>query len=161
LAIEHEQVNDKAVALAVKGAKITGRMLAQAMQAFLKRTKESNPNQKHGKQSVRSLTRQGASLSNIEITNSNIGSFKRIARKYNVDFALKRDDSGTPPKWLVFFKARDADALTAAFKEYSRITLKVKGREKPDFLAKIDKFRQKAKEIAAPARHRAKGDIEL
>jgi hypothetical protein len=59
----------------------------------------------------------------------------------------------------VFFKAKDADALTAAFKEYSKVTLKVK--EKPNFLAKIAKFRQKAKELAAPAKHRAKGEHEL
>jgi hypothetical protein len=127
------------------------------MQAYLKKARE--PTFKHGKQSVKSLTKQGASLTNIEITGDNIGSFSRIARKYKVDFALKRDDSESPPKWLVFFKAKDADALTAAFKEYSKVTLKVK--EKPNFLAKIEKFKQKAKEIAAPSKHREKGGIEL
>jgi hypothetical protein len=80
-----------------------------------------------------------------------------------VDFALKRDDSETPPKWMVFFKAKDADALTAAFKEYSKIKLKVKEKpkEKTDFLAKIARFKLKAKELASPVKHRAKGDIEL
>ena len=152
-----EQVNDKTVALSIKAVKLTGRLLAKAMQAYLKKARE--PNFKAGKQSVKSLTKQGASLTNIEITGDNIGDFKRVARKYNVDFALKRDDAETPPKWLVFFKAKDTDALTAAFKEYSAIKLKVK--EKPDFLAKIERFKQKAKEIAAPAKHREKGGIEL
>ena len=152
-----EQVNDKTVALSVKAAKMTGRLLAKAMQAFLKRARE--PTFKHGKQSVNQLTKQGASLSNIEIDSKNIGDFQRVARKYNVDFALKRDDSETPPKWLVFFKAKDSDALTAAFTEYSKIKLKVK--ERPNFLEKIQKFRQKAKEFANPVKHRAKGDHEL
>jgi hypothetical protein len=58
-----EQVNDKTVALSVKATKITGRLLAQAMQAFLKKARE--PTFKHGKQSVKSLTKQGASLTNI------------------------------------------------------------------------------------------------
>jgi len=152
-----EDINNKSVALSIKATKLTGRLLAKAMQAFLKKARE--PSFKHGKQSVKSLTKQGASLSNIEIGGDNIGDFKRVARKYNVDFSLKRDDSETPPKWLVFFKAKDADALTAAFKEYSKITLKVK--ERPNFLAKIQKFKQKAKELAAPAKHRAKGEHEL
>jgi len=154
-----EQINDKTVALSVKAAKITGRLLAKAMQDFLKKARE--PTFKHGKQSVKSLTKQGASLTNIEITGDNIGDFKRIARKYNVDFALKRDDAETPPKWLVFFKAKDADALNAAFKEYAQIKLKVKEKSRPNFLAKIQKFRQKAKELAAPVKHRAKGEHEL
>lgn len=36
-----------------------------------------------------------------------------------MDFALKKDATVSPPRWLVFFKARDADALTAAFKEFT------------------------------------------
>jgi hypothetical protein len=43
---QHEQVNEKAVALSIKGAKVTGRLLAQAMQAFLKKARE--PTYKHG-----------------------------------------------------------------------------------------------------------------
>lgn len=152
-----EQINDKTVAISIKAAKISGRLLAQAMQAFLKKARE--PTFKTGKQSLKSLSKHGASLSNIEITDNNIGDFKRIARKYNIDFALKRDNAESPPKWLVFFKAKDMDALTAAFKEYSKIKLKVK--EKPNFLDKIAFFKQKAKEAANPAKHRDRGDIEL
>ena len=153
-----EQIEEKFVALSVKGAKITGRLLAKAMQAFLKKMKE--PNEKHGKQSIKSLTKQGASLSNIEITGNNIGSFKRTARKYNVDFALKRDDAETPPKWMVFFKAKDADALTAAFNEYSKSFLKEKTR-KPSILAKLSKFKERTKSVAAPVKNRSKGELEI
>lgn len=155
----HEQVNEKAVALYIKGGKITGRLLAKAMQAFLKQARAS-PKPKHGKQSVKSLTKQGASLSNIEIGGDNIGTFQKTARKYNVDFALKRDDSESPPKWLVFFKAKDADALTAAFNEYSKITLRVKSR-KPSILAGLEKFIELAKQIAAPVKNRSRGGHEL
>ena len=153
-----EQVNDKAVALSINAAKITGRMLAKAMREFLNKTRI--PALTHGKQSIKSLTKQGASLSNIEITGDNIGSFSRTARKYNVDFALKRDDSGTSPKWLVFFKAKDADALTAAFNEYSKAQLKVKT-QKPSLLARLEKAKELAKQIAAPVKNRSKGGHEL
>ena len=135
----NDQLNEKSVALYIKAGKLTGRVLAQAMRAFLKKAREPTP-PKHGKQSVKSLTKQGSSLTNIEITGENIGDFKKTARKFNVDFALKRDDAETPPKWLVFFKAKDTDALTAAFKEFSAKML-TKTKEKPSVRDTMQKFR--------------------
>ena len=57
--------------------------------------------------------------SNLEITNYNIRAFSATAKKYGIDFALKKDSSTQPPRYLVFFKGRDADVMTAAFKEFS------------------------------------------
>ena len=45
--------------------------------------------------------------------------FESTAKKYGIDFALKKDATESPPRYLVFFKGRDADVLTAAFKEFS------------------------------------------
>jgi len=153
-----EQVNDKTVAITVKAVKITGRLLAKAMRVFLKMARE--PTITHGKQSIRSLSKQGASLTNIPIDGDNIGSFSRIARKYNVDFSLKKDSSETPPKWMVFFKAKDADALTSAFNEYSKIELRHKTR-KPSLLARLEKAKELVTQIAPPVKHRGRGGHEL
>ena len=49
----------------------------------------------------------------------NIKSFERVAKKYSIDFSLKKDVTADPPRYYVFFKARDADVMTAAFKEYT------------------------------------------
>jgi hypothetical protein len=154
-----DQINEKNVALYIKGGKVTGHVLAQAMRAFLKKAREP-PKGKSGKQSIKSLTKQGASLSNIEITGSNIGSFSKIARKYNVDFALQRDDSKTPPGHIVFFKAKDVDALTAAFNEYSKSQIKVKSATKTPLLTQLDKYKEIVKAVAAPVKNRSKGEIE-
>ena len=56
------------------------------------------------------------SISNIEITDGNIKAFSQTAKKYGIDFALKKTDD----RYLVFFKGRDADVLTAAFREFSK-----------------------------------------
>jgi hypothetical protein len=154
-----EQINERSVALYVKAGKITGRVLAQAMRGFLKKARE--PTVHHGKQSVKSLTKQGASLTNIEITGENLGTFKKTARKYNVDFALNRDDSETPPKWLVFFKAKDADALTSAFKEYSSVTLKHEKNHEPPLLSVLQKAKELIGQITAPIKTRQHGEREL
>ena len=154
---QHEQVNEKAVALSIKGAKVTGRLLAKAMQAFLKRARE--PTYKHGKQSLKSLTKQGASLADVEISADNIGSFKSIARKYNLDFSLKKDTLTVPPRCVVFFKAKDSKALESAFNEYSRAELKY--RERPSMLKRLEHFKEIAKTALPPAKNRSRGEREL
>ena len=69
--------------------------------------------------------------------------FDRIARKYGVDYAIKRDRSSDPPKFLVFFKSRDADALTSAFNEY--VGKKVKKASRPSVLQRLAHFKELVK----------------
>ena len=99
----------------------TKRLLQKAMKALLAQMKKQHDRQKipHGKQTLKQLMKQNAGVSNIEITKDNIKAFESTAKKYGIDFALKKDSTETPPRYLVFFKGRDADALTAAFKEFS------------------------------------------
>ena len=61
---------------------------------------------------MKKLVGEGVGVSSIEVTDGNIKSFERVARKYNVDFAVKKDKTTEPPKYLVFFKGRDADAVS-------------------------------------------------
>ena len=62
-----------------------------------------------------------------------------------MDYAIKRDSGVTPPKWLVFFKARDADALTAAFTEFTAKT--VKREERPSMLKTLESFKELLKNV--------------
>ena len=116
-----DEVNEKVVALSIKGAKLTAEMLQKAMKEVLSQVKKEVDKQAipHGKQSLRQLMKQNAGVSNIEITDGNIKAFESTAKKYGIDYALKKDATETPPRYLVFFKGRDADVLTAAFKEFS------------------------------------------
>ena len=94
---------------------------------------------------ILSSDRQG--VTNIEVTEKNIKSFDRVARKYGVDYAVKKDRSVSPPKYLVFFKARDADALTAALTEYTAKTMRRK--ERPSVRTKLTQFRDMIKRPVA------------
>lgn len=115
-----DEINEKVVALSVKGAKLTAEMLQKAIKAMLAQAKKQQEKQPHGKQTLKQLAKQNAGLSNIEITEGNIKAFEQTAKKYGIDFALKKDSTETPPRYLVFFKGRDADVLTAAFREFSK-----------------------------------------
>ena len=114
-----DEINEKVVALSVKGAKLTAEMLQKTIKAMLAQAKKQQEKQPHGKQTLKQLMKQNAGVSNIEITKDNIKAFESTAKKYGIDFALKKDTTESPPRYLVFFKGRDADVLTAAFKEFS------------------------------------------
>lgn len=93
----------------------------------------------HGKQTVKQLIGQNQGVSNVELTDPSIRAFERIARKYGVDYAVKRDRANDPPRFLIFFKSRDADAITAAFTEYNQ--QKVKKASRPSVLQKLAQFK--------------------
>ena len=104
------------------------------------------------KQSVKKLIGQNQGVSSIEVAKTGLRGFEQIARKYGVDFAIKKVRTESPTRYLVFFKARDADALTAAFKEF---TAKSLGKNKrPSVLAQLNQFKELV--AAIPGRMRQK-----
>ena len=114
-----EEVTGKSVALIVDGARMSEQVLEKAVKAYLDAQKNKQPKIYRGKQSLKHLAQQNAGLANIEISDKNIKAFTQVAKKYHVDFALKKDTSAEKPRYLVFFKSRDADAITAAFQEFT------------------------------------------
>ena len=143
---DQDHVNERSCCLIIRGGRLTGKTLAFAMGVFLSRGKKAyrNATTHHGKQTVKQLATQGATLTNIEIKDENIKSFESTARKYGIDFALKKDVSETPAKYLVFFKSKDADMMTAAFKEYSARQLD-KTKQKPSIRQNLQKMMEKVK----------------
>ena len=118
-----EEVTQRTVALCVEATKLSAGMLQQAMKKVLDEMQQGVTGHKtklhHGKQTLRQLMKHNTGVSNIEITDQNIRAFSATAKKYGIDFALKKDTSGEIPRYLVFFKGRDADVITAAFREFS------------------------------------------
>lgn len=115
-----EEVTHGAVTLVIRSAKMSEAVFEKAVKTFLAETQKSwMPKIHRGKQTLKQLAGQNAGLANIEISDRNIKAFSAVARKYHVDFALKKDRLAEPPRYLVFFKSRDADAITAAFQEFA------------------------------------------
>ena len=144
-----EEVSTKIVAIAIRGGKISADVLDKALKKFVQELEKaqktaSQPKTYRGKQTVKHLVSQNAAISDIEVTDGNIKSFDRTAKKYGIDYALKKDTSELPPRYIVFFKGRDVDVMTQAFKEFSSKT--VKRQEKPSLRQQLSKQIQKAKE---------------
>ena len=142
-----DEINEKTIALYIKTGKLTAQTLQKAMKAILSKGKKQLAKPPQGKQSLKQLMKQNAGVSNIEITKDNIKAFESTAKKYGIDFALKKDSTETPPRYLVFFKGRDADALTAAFKEFS--AKKLTQEQKPSIRKLIVSLKEKAAALNA------------
>jgi hypothetical protein len=157
------------VALIINGGKLTGRVLAKAMEKFLALAKKASEVKQdkapadykhHGKQTVREIVGQGDGVTSIEISDKNIKSFEGIARKYGVDFAVTKDKSTTPPKHIVFFKGRDTDAITQAFKEYTHKQLHQA--RKPRIADVLKQMHEKVKnQVLDTVKNKDRGGIEL
>jgi len=143
-----DEVNTKVIALVIKGGRISAEVLEKALKKFVEEIEKaqkqaSRPKTYRCKQSIKHLVEQNAAISNIEVTDGNIKSFEHTARKYGIDYALKKDTSEQPPRYLVFFKGRDVDVMTQAFKEFSARTIKQK--EKPSLRQKLSRQRDQSK----------------
>ena len=127
-----EEIEQKSFNIMISTTKLSARTVLRAVKAAL-RLYQSKASQ--GKQSVRTLLRQNRGVSSVEISKTGIRGLEHYAKKYGIDYAIRKDTSEVPPRYLVFFKAPDAEAFHSAFKEYSASLLNKDKR--PSVLAKL------------------------
>ena len=142
-----KEIENKTINLAISTSKLTVQAIVKAGMAYLR--KRSIPK---GKQSIKKLVGQNKGVTNIDIEKTAIRGFGRYAKKYGIDFAITKDKSVMPPKYMVFFKAQDSDALTAAFQEYSASVLKKN--KKPSVLAQLHDLIQQVAELTGKVREK-------
>lgn len=155
-----EEVENRTLTLAVSGSKFSGQMLKTAIGKYLAHRTEAKrqkardgPVTPRGRQTVKQLIGQGQGVSSIEANDPSLRDFERIARKYSVDYAIKRDRAADPPRFLIFFKARDEAAITAAFTEFS--ANKVRKASRPSVLQKLSELSAKIKSpVKAKEKHK-------
>jgi hypothetical protein len=153
-----EDIENKSVTVIIKGTKITAKLLAKALAATVRQIQKQSD--APGKKSVKQLAK-GGSLQNVEVSDKNIKAFEPVARKYGVRYALVKDTSEEPPKWLVFFRSKDTDSLTAAFSEFARRTVK-REHEKPSVRETMQKFKEIIKHaVIDKTRHKERSGHEL
>lgn len=155
-----EEIENRTVNLAISTTMLTARgiiRLAAKGLAYIKRKsreaalKNEKPD---GRQTIQQLIGQNQGVTNIDISQTDLKGFEKYARKYGVDYAITKDKSVFPPKYLVFFKARDADAMTAAFNAYSAEVLAKSKR--PSTLSKLHKLIDAVKSIPTKVTSRDK-----
>jgi len=156
---DQDQVNERCCCLIIRGGRLSGTTLAIAMRLFLRggRRIHKFATTHKGKQTIRQLSKDGAKLESIDTKDGNTRAFKRTARKYGLQYAVRKDVSEVPPKYLVFFKSRDIDSMTAAFREFSNKQLE-KSKEKPSIKPTLEQMKEKAKsQVREQVKHKDRG----
>lgn len=152
-----EEVENRTVNLAISSTKLATRTIVSGIRKYLQhrervKTKKDRDSAVHGKQSVKKLLAQNQGATNAEIDKEGIKDFERLAKKYGVDFAVRKDKSVAPPRYLVFVRSKDSDALDAICKEHqARILTKKK---KPSVLEQLRKFKEIVAAISTKVREK-------
>ena len=132
-----EQNNEKIVALSFRSAKVTSDVLVKILKKFLALQKNRKPKIVRGKQSLKKLIHgnENASVTNIDINDKNIKAFEKTAR-YGIDYSLKKDKSTDPPQYTIYFRAKDSEIMTKAFKDFLN-SHSEKKEKKPSILKRL------------------------
>ena len=133
----------KTIDISIKAEKMTADVLKSALQEFM-----SGKAEKKGRMTYKQLQAKSPSkLDSIEVSDKNIGDFLKTARKYDVDFALKRNKSTQPPTYHVFFSAARTEDFKRAFSEYLG---KGQGKKRGEFTR--EQMQQQAQKVASRPR---------
>ena len=152
-----EEVENRTINLAISTTKLTGRTIVAGIRKYLQhrekvKAQKARDPAVHGKQTVKQLLDQNQGATNVEIDKSGIKDFERLAKKYGVDFAVRKDKSVDPPRYLVFVRSKDADALDAICKEHQARTLTKD--KKASVLAQLQKFKEMVAAIPKKVREK-------
>jgi len=135
--IFQEQIERESIAITLKASKLTSQVLAKALTAVAKQIKENSHKEieiGQGHQSLRKLSNIKGDTSSIPIDGDK-GLFKRVARKWCVDYNFKKTGKD---KYLLLFKAGQADLITGCFSEYSAKVMERARNNRPSIM---DSFR--------------------
>lgn len=144
----NEEVAEKTIRLAFTTTKLTARTLIKGLEKYLrhrqhkKSMKATKDDRIQGKQTVKQLIGQNQGVSSLPVGETGLKDFERIAKKYGVDFAIVKDKTVTPTKYMVFFKARDADAIAQVLAEYTAKQMKKQSQNRPSLLKALKKFKE-------------------
>lgn len=135
-----DETSRDVVRFVIRTGKVSAKALWKGLCAVVRAYKH---HKQTGKQSVKTLIRQGQGATSMEVSGESLRTFKRIANKYGVDFAIVKEKTSDPVRYNCFFKAKDMDAITAVVKEYSdKVVKREQRKEKPSLINQIRKLKE-------------------
>lgn len=138
-----EEVENRTINLAISTTKLTGRSIISGLRKYMQhreRAKAQKGRKPLGKQTVKQLLGQNQGATNTEIDKNGLKDFERLTKKYGVDYAVRKDKSVDPPRYLVFVRAKDADVLDVICKEHMAQSMSKDKR--PSVLKQLAKFKE-------------------
>lgn len=142
MSINNEEAARQIFVMTIRVAEKSTKSIMQSInKAFQKRAAKKNLIVS-GKQPLKKLMKHNSSLQTVALHGKTLKLFKRVAAKYEIDFAIKKDPKNKGI-YYAFFKAKDAEVLEMAFGEFSDKALNVKAPVKEQ----IDRSKEIANEV--------------
>lgn len=94
------------------------------------------PELKQGKQTLKQLHKHNDGLSSIELTDPNLRKLHKSMKQADIDFSVMKDGKG---KYTLFFKGKNADEMTNAFKRYTSQVVNIADKKSIKLDLKISK----------------------
>lgn len=137
-----EQVDREAIAITVKASKLTGRALAKVFMAALRQAQKAHKTAQtpYGRQPVKKLMNHNEATNTIPL-DGETRLFDKVARQFKVDYSFHKTGKG---KYLLLFKAKQADAITAAFSEYTKLYMKRAKDKRPRIMERLSSAAERA-----------------
>lgn len=138
-----EDIERRTIAVSVNAAKLSAKTLAKVLAAVVRKIQKDyrKAQTPQGRQSVKKLMNHRVSTNALPL-DGETKLFDRVARKYNVDYAFHKTG---PKKYLLFFKAGQADAITAAFSEYTKLAMGRGKNRRTSILHQLRRFGERAR----------------
>jgi hypothetical protein len=122
-----------------------------------KEATQKDPQRKEGKQTLKQLHKHNEGLTAIELTDPNLRELHKSMKKADIDFSCVKDGKG---KYTLFFKGKNAEEMTNAFKRYTQKVTKIADKkavktelkEQKAAAKALDKGRDKVKNKSKGAR---------
>ena len=146
-----EYTTERTLNLCVGTTRLSGRLIAAAYRAHQMK-KYHGGSLKHGKQKLKNLLKHGRETDTVEVATDDMKDFKKVAKQYGVDYAIRKDTTFDPPKYYVFFKSADVNVLTAMMKEVAR-RQQIRS-EKDSVHERLQKFAEAVKNIPVKIREK-------
>jgi len=165
-----EEIVEKSVDVGFRISKLTLDLILKGLDAIIKQLEKDkgekpldaakeagDPKLKQGKQTLKQLHKHNEGLTAIELTDPNLRQLHKSMKKADIDFSCVKDGKG---KYTLFFKGKNAEEMTNAFKRYTQKVTKIADkkavkqelREAKTAAKALDKGRDKVKNKSKGAR---------
>lgn len=146
------ELNEQAVEVTIKGTKISLVMLQQIIRSLLDKKNQ----RQYGEQKLEKLNKQGKKLESIDLPNQDLKNFKKILKKYEVDFSIMKEKG--KDEYTIFFKGQDIDRVYKGLENCLNDLDLEKGKKPIKEVIKeaIEKSTEKNKEVDSKQKNREK-----
>jgi len=147
-----EQVSEKIISLSIQTAEGAGSALREAVRLYINRHQNGEnlldkvklPELERNKVKVSDLVHLGG-ISKADVMDEDLRAFERVAKKYQVKYAVEKNKDEKNPGYTFFFQSKDSVVLDKAMAEFIAKKERDANRKKESVEKRLNNAKDKVK----------------